>query len=89
MGLDGEGFAPERRGLTVYQGPGPRTMPEDIEDQLDVWPDGKGFPLTRQAEPKAQKTSNCVPRRECHLSGYNGSHLFIHSGPLTFTQSRP
>jgi len=55
---DGEEVAPGRRGLTIYAGPGPRTMPEDIEHQPDAWPDDKVFPIARQAEPKAPKNNS-------------------------------
>ena len=57
-GADGEEFAPGRRGLTIHEGPGPRTMPEDIEDQPDAWPDDKVFPIAGQAEPKAPKSNS-------------------------------
>ena len=57
-GADGEEFAPGRRGLTIYGGPGPRTMPEDIEDQPDAWADDEVFPIARQAEPKAPKNNS-------------------------------
>ena len=57
-GANGDKCAPYRWGLASYQGSPPRTMPGEIEDQPNELPDGRVFPVTRQAELRMPGTIN-------------------------------